>query len=131
MLLAILATITLTVAAPLIAYFSAFAANLTCTSTPCMGTPQDDNLTAVCVNSPNGTTIQANDGNDIVNGSACNDNLFGNKGNDVIIGNGGIYNMTGGSGNDIIDASLNDNATDVLRGGSGNDTFLHTYLTTR
>ena len=49
--------------------------------------------------------MQGNDGDDIVNGSACNDNIFGNKGNDVI------------------DASQNDNATDILSGGSGNDTF--------
>src|SRR5574341_1214390 len=116
-------SITLSIAAPLIVYNSTLAANLTCISNPCTGTAQNDNLTAVCVNSPNGTTVQANDGDDIVSGSACDDNLFGNKGNDIIIGNGGVDNMTGGSGNDIIDASLNDNATDILRGGSGNDTF--------
>ena len=91
--------------APLSVHSSSFAANLVCTSNPCIGSPQNDNLTAVCFGSPNGTTVQGNDGDDIVNGSACNDNIFGNKGNDVI------------------DASQNDNATDILSGGSGNDTF--------
>jgi hypothetical protein len=119
----ILITITLMLSAPLSVPSSSFAANLVCTSNPCIGTPQNDNLTAVCFNSPNGTTVQGNDGDDIVNGSACNDNIFGNKGNDVIIGNAGIDNMTGGSGNDVIDASQNDNAMDILRGSSGNDTF--------
>src|SRR5574341_992428 len=81
-------SIALSIAAPLTVYNSTLAANLTCISNPCTGTAQNDNLTAVCVNSPNGTTVQANDGDDIVSGSACNDN-----------------------------------ATDILRGGSGNDTF--------
>jgi len=119
----ILITITLMLTAVLSVHSSSFAANLVCISNPCIGTPQNDNLTAVCFNSPNGTTVQGNDGDDIVNGSECNDNIFGNKGNDVIIGNGGIDNITGGSGNDVIDASQNDNATDILSGGSGNDTF--------
>lgn len=114
---------TLMLTAPLSADSRIFGASLVCASNPCNGTPQNDNLTAVCVNSLNGTTVQGNDGNDTVNGSNCNDNIFGNKGNDVIIGNGGVDNMTGGSGNDVIDASKNDNATDILRGGSGNDTF--------
>jgi Ca2+-binding RTX toxin-like protein len=114
---------TLMLTIPLSADSRIFGANLVCASNPCNGTPQNDNLTAVCVNSLNGTTVQGNDGNDIVNGSNCNDNIFGNKGNDVIIGNGDVDNMTGGSGNDVIDASMNDNATDILRGGSGNDTF--------
>ncbi len=119
----ILITITLMLTAPLSVHSGSFAANLVCTSNPCIGTSQNDNLTAVCFSSPNGTTVQGNDGDDVVNGSQCNDIIFGNKGNDVIIGNGGIDNMTGGSGNDVIDASQNDNATDILRGSSGNDTF--------
>lgn len=104
---------------PLMHYVS--AADIVCTSSLCKGTPQNDNLTATCINSLNGTTVEANDGDDTVNGSACNDNIFGNKGNDAIIGNGGADIMTGGS--DVIDASQNDNATDILRGSSGNDTF--------
>lgn len=119
----ILITVTLMLTAPISVHSSSFAANLVCTSNPCIGTPQNDNLTAVCFSLPNGTTVQGNDGDDVVNGSQCNDIIFGNKGNDLIIGNGGIDNMTGGSGNDIIDASQNDNATDILSGGSGNDTF--------
>lgn len=124
LVITILITITLMSIAPLSVYSISFAANLVCTSNPCIGTPQNDNLTAVCFNSPNGTTVQGNDGDDTVNGSECNDNLLGNKGSDAIIGNGGIDNMTGGSGNDVIDASQNDNATDILRGSSGNDTFM-------
>lgn len=123
LVITILITITLMLTAPLSVHSSSFAANLVCTSNPCIGSPQNDNLTAICFGSSNGTTVQGNDGDDIVNGSACNDNIFGNKGNDVIIGNEGIDNMTGGSGNDIIDASQNDNATDILSGSSGNDTF--------
>ncbi len=119
----ILITIILTLTAAISIHSSSFAGNLVCTSNRCIGTPQNDNLTAACFNSPNGTTVQGNDGDDIINGSACNDNIYGNKGNDVIIGNGGIDNMTGGVGNDVIDASLNDNAADILRGSSGNDTF--------
>ncbi|HEX9319785.1 MAG TPA: hypothetical protein VF884_12705 [Nitrososphaeraceae archaeon] len=42
----------------------------------------------------------------------------------MLIGNRGIDNMTAGVGNDVIDASLNDDATDILRGNSGNDTFM-------
>ena len=123
LVITILIAIALMLTASLSVYSTTFAANLVCTSNPCIGTPQNDNLTAVCFSSPKGTTVQGNNGDDIVNGSACNDIIFGNKGNDVIIGNGGIDNMTGGSGNDIIDASQNDNATDILRGSSGNDTF--------
>jgi hypothetical protein len=119
----LITSITLMVTALLSSHSIIFAANLVCASNPCAGTPQNDNLTAVCFNSLNGTTVHSNDGDDIVNGSKCNDNIFGNKGNDVIIGNGRVDNMTGGSGNDVIDASQNDNATDILSGGFGNDTF--------
>ena len=123
LVITILITIMLMLTAPLSLHSSSFATNFICTSNPCIDTSHNENLTAVCFSSPNGTTVQGNDGDDIVNGSVCNDNIFGNKGNDVIIGNEGLDNMTGGSGNDIIDASQNDNATDILRGSSGNDTF--------
>ncbi len=40
------------------------AADIVCRSSLCKGTPQNDNLTATCINSLNGTTVEANDGDD-------------------------------------------------------------------
>ena len=100
------------------------AADIVCELSPCYGSPQNDNLTAVCFGQSNGTLVNGNEGNDTIIGSTCNDTLSGNKGNDIIIGNAGSDNLVGGTGNDIINASLNDNATDILKGNSGNDTFI-------
>jgi len=100
------------------------AADIVCHLSPCLGSSQNDNLIAICFGQINGTTVQANEGNDTINGSNCNDTLMGNKGNDIIIGNAGSDDMTGGGGNDIINASLNDNAIDTLKGNTGNDTFI-------
>ena len=94
------------------------AADIVCELSPCYGSPQNDNLTAVCLGQSNGTLVNGNEGNDTIIGSTCNDTLSGNKGNDIIIGNAGSDNLVGGTGNDIINASLNDNVTDILKGNS-------------
>ena len=100
------------------------AADIVCDLSPCYGSPQNDNLTAMCFGQINGTIVQANEDNDTINGSNCNDTLMGTKGNVIIIGNAGRHNMIGGGGDDIINASLNDNTIDILKGNTGNDTFV-------
>ena len=72
LVITILITIALMLTAPLSVHSTSFAPNLVCISNPCTGTPQNDNLTAVCFSSPNGTTVQGNNGDDIVNGSEHN-----------------------------------------------------------
>src|SRR5262245_17353785 len=68
------------------------AVDIVCNSSPCYGSTQNDNLTAICFGQINGTIVKSNEGNDTINGSNCNDTLMGNKGNDIIIGNAGSDN---------------------------------------
>jgi Ca2+-binding RTX toxin-like protein len=55
------------------------------------------------------TTINGNQGNDLIVGNAGNDVLNGDDGNDILNGGTGNDTLTGGTGNDI------------LTGGTGND----------
>ena len=73
--------------------------------------------------------IQATDirsggsGNDTVLGTGNSDVLLGGAGNDTLRGLGSGDILSGGPGNDILDGDLNDDATDWMAGGSGNDTY--------
>ena len=62
LVITILIAIALMLTASLSVYSTTFAPDLVCTSNPCIGTPQNNNLTAVCFSSPKGTTVQGNNG---------------------------------------------------------------------
>ncbi|HCP81620.1 MAG TPA: hypothetical protein DIT67_08515, partial [Octadecabacter sp.] len=60
------------------------------------------------------------DGDDTINGSYRDEELFGFSGNDELNGFSGHDRLDGGAGNDILDGGLRD---DTLIGGAGNDTL--------
>jgi len=74
-----------------------------------------------------GITVDAGNGNDLVNGTGGEDFLSGNNGDDIIYGLDGHDFMSGGNGNDSLyggvgnDVLSGDNGNDRLDGGSGND----------
>lgn len=74
-----------------------------------------------------GTIIAGSDGDDVIVGTPCADDLQGGSGHDVIYadaghdiihGGGGNDTIFGGDGDDVIDAGAGD---DVVHAGSGND----------
>ncbi len=81
----------------------------------------------------NGTALDDDfsgmDGNDTLLGDAGNDTLAGNKGHDSLTGGDGGDSLVGGSGNDTLFGSDGDdylygaNDDDQLDGGDGNDTL--------
>jgi len=70
-------------------------------------------------------------GNDTFYGYAGNDTLNGGDGADSLDGGDGTDSLLGGAGNDILRANgiptYDDGATDVLNGGTGDDTY---YIST-
>ncbi|MCB1985037.1 MAG: hemolysin expression modulating protein [Burkholderiales bacterium] len=64
--------------------------------------------------------LEGNDGNDILKGGAGNDIVDGDSGNDDLDGQGGTDKLFGGAGDDILRAG---DGHDQLSGGPGNDTF--------
>jgi Ca2+-binding RTX toxin-like protein len=84
----------------------------------------DDTLTAAPTG---GKTLEGNDGNDVLNGGAGNENLYGQRGDDTLNGNDGADSLFGGGGNDVFnggngdDYSQNDEGQDVYNGGAGTD----------
>ena len=70
--------------------------------------------------------INGGPGNDIVGGAAGNDKVKGGPGNDVVNGGTGNDFLFGGSGNDRLTgggANTANGLTDIMKGGSGADTF--------
>jgi Ca2+-binding RTX toxin-like protein len=65
-------------------------------------------------------TLDAQAGNDSIQGSDYRDTINGNDGNDTIFGNGGLDTIYGGVGIDQINGGLD---TDFLYGGPGLDTI--------
>jgi VCBS repeat-containing protein len=63
-------------------------------------------------------SINGTSGNDVLPGTANNDQIFGGSGNDVLTGDAGNDTMSGGSGNDQLYGGADN---DVMDGGSGND----------
>jgi len=60
---------------------------------------------------------------DSLYGGAGNDKLFGEEGNDWLYGEAGVDTLDGGADNDFLDGGR-DGYVDVLKGGSGADTFV-------
>ncbi|MDJ0687196.1 MAG: M10 family metallopeptidase [Xenococcaceae cyanobacterium MO_188.B32] len=75
----------------------------------------------------NGVIIENADGsnfNDEIIGNEFNNNLFGDDGNDTLIGGSGNDTLIGDSGNDRLVGYAEGKEYDVLRGGTGVDTFV-------
>lgn len=63
-------------------------------------------------------------GNDRIFGDDGGDKLYGGDGNDVLDGGSGSDEIEGGAGDDLLYGSeFTTNAADILRGGTGNDTY--------
>jgi len=71
------------------------------------------------IGSNQANTILGGDGNDIIDGKEGSDRLFGENGNDEIFGGSGDDTLVGGTGSGWF--------SDILDGGSGNDTA--SYIT--
>jgi Ca2+-binding RTX toxin-like protein len=69
----------------------------------------------------NALTINGNNGNNTLVGTAHADTLNGNGGNDILNGGGGADVIDGGAGNDVLNGS---GGADSLIGGTGNDTLV-------
>jgi VCBS repeat-containing protein len=74
-----------------------------------------------------GITVNAGNGDDLVNGTGGEDSLSGGNGNDAVYGLDGHDSLSGGNGNDSLyggagsDVLHGDNGNDLLDGGTGND----------
>ena len=87
------------------------------------GGDDDDFILAIAESgSESGVTLNAGAGNDIVYGTAFNDNLTGGAGNDTLEGGDGSDTLTGGAGNDILEGGEGAD-TFVYSAGDGNDTI--------
>jgi Ca2+-binding RTX toxin-like protein len=65
-----------------------------------------------------GATVDGDDGNDVILGTANADTISGGKGHDYIFAGGGNDSVTGGDGNDVI---IGGKGNDTLHGDAGND----------
>ena len=124
----------------------AFAANIVCTTDPCVGTRGDDQILGAenteTINalagddfvegSGSGETIYLDRGRDSADGRDGNDTIYGGVGNDgtgigssFLAGSEGSDTVYGGKGNDYIDAAGNDTigSVDYSYGEGGNDTI--------
>ena len=109
----------------------AFAAEVDCTTDPCLGTRGKDEIRGT--ESPE--TIRALAGNDFVVGFGNNDTIYGGDGNDgsgsiPLVGGEDSDTVYGGKGNDVINAAAfdgplesTDSPVDYSYGESGNDTI--------
>jgi len=80
-----------------------------------VGTAGDDWIILVA---PNGMSLRAGDGADLLSGSAGADVIAGEGGNDRLFGNGDKDSLNGGDGDDDL---FGDAGDDLVVGGSGND----------
>jgi Ca2+-binding RTX toxin-like protein len=124
----------------------AFAANIVCTTEPCVGTRGDDQIFGAenteTINALAGDDfVDGGDGDDIIyldrgrdsaDGRLGNDTIYGGVGNDGpptgtgwIAGSEGSDTVYGGKGNDYIDAGGNDTigSVDYSYGEGGSDTI--------
>jgi hypothetical protein len=69
-----------------------------------------------------GMTATAGDQRAFMLGGSGSDNLTGGSQADVLVGNGGSDTLTGGAGDDIL-LGGDDIDADILKGGSGNDSY--------
>lgn len=88
------------------------------------GTGQND---FIYINSSNSEPLNADDGDDFIEGSVSSDLVYGDKGNDLIHGHSGHDTLHGGQGDDVIigghgiDFLYGNQGNDVIFGGDGND----------
>jgi len=113
----------------------ALAATFTCTTSPCNGTTENDQITGTLqpetINGRGGDDqISALDANDTIKGQGGTDTLNGQLGNDRL--NGGIGNdtMDGGDGNDRYRFSDNFGADRIEADSSGVDTLDFSRIST-
>jgi hypothetical protein len=85
----------------------ALAATFTCTTNPCNGTTQADEITG---------TVSA----ETINAKAGNDQISARDANDVVNGQGGDDTMNAELGNDKLSGGPNN---DTMDGGDGNDSY--------
>jgi hypothetical protein len=88
----------------------ALAETFTCSTNPCAGTAQDDQITGTI----NPETINGKGGNDQIFALEANDSLNGQAGDDTLNGQLGDDKLNGGFGNDTMD------------GGGGRDSYRFT-----
>jgi hypothetical protein len=105
----------------------AFAATFTCTTNPCNGTAQDDQITGTLnpetINGRGGDDeISALDANDALNGQAGDDTMNGEFGNDKFAGGLNNDTMDGGDDNDRYMFSDNFGLDRIKADSSGLDT---------
>ena len=93
----------------------AIAADVACTTDPCVGTRGDDYIDGT----ENPETIRALAGNDSVDGRAGGDTIYLDRGEDSVDGYTGNDTIYGGGGNDSVLVGAED--SDTVYGGQGND----------
>jgi len=94
-----------------------FGKTITCHIGSCIGTDDDDVMTAVDTG-PGNHNIEGRGGDDVIHGSLIKDQIEGGEGNDKIFGSNGEDNLKGGPGNDKIDGGAEH---DLIYGDQGND----------
>lgn len=111
----------------------ALAATFTCTTDPCVGTPDPDVITGT----PDPEEIQALEGNDLVDANAGDDTVYGGPDGDGsaqgtarddlnLEGAGGSDTVLGQGGDDVIDADTNDTSGSFDRSvGGANDDLIY------
>lgn len=67
--------------------------------------------------------LSGKDGNDVLSGGAEQDTLFGDNGDDLLAGDAGKNTLKGGAGNDTLGSISDLLNSDLLDGGTGDDTF--------
>ena len=111
--------VTAMVAALVLAAGVAFAADITCSEDPCVGTRGDDLIEGTV----SSETIRALAGDDLVGGNGGGDTIYGDNGKDQGLGAEGNDTIYGGDGDDGVRlrAMRGDEDSDTVRGGKGND----------
>jgi Ca2+-binding RTX toxin-like protein len=97
----------------------ALAATFTCTTNPCDGTTDNDEITGTV----GAETINARAGDDQVNGLDAADTLNGEEGNDRLNGGAGNDDLAGGLGNDQYFVTTNWGSDTILDSGGNNDSI--------
>ena len=87
----------------------------------------DESQLSVIEASPDGDTIHAGNGNDLMKGNLGDDTLLGEAGDDIVQGGGGNDLLYGGAGVDTVsggdgeDTILGGTGSDAITGNDGND----------
>jgi Ca2+-binding RTX toxin-like protein len=100
----------------------AFAAAITCTTNPCVGTRGGDVITGT----DSEETIKARAGDDQVSGLGRRDKLYGQDGGDSLFGGRGGDTLDGGPNGFIPDFLCGESQNDKLVESAGNDRYAFT-----